>query len=141
MTFIIIGIVLICILFAVVMLVFEPKDYGAKITRYRKIGHDNDETDSAAETRWRSVRLRPGLIACESIADLDGQVFLSREAPELPLANCTMANCRCHYVFLDDRRSGIDRRADLERLGNKISINGRDRRHSTGRRGGDLSTA
>jgi len=141
MTSIIIGIVFICILFAVVMLVFEPYEYGGKITRFKKIGSHTDDSDTTADTRWRSVKIRPGLISCQSVAKLNGRVFLSREAPELPLANCTQPNCQCHYVFLDDRRSGIDRRADLDRLGEFLSTSERDRRHSPGRRTGDLSTA
>ncbi len=130
-----------CILFAVVMLVFEPYDYGREVTRFKKIGNISNEPDSSADTRWRSVKIRPGLIACERVDSLNGQVFLSRDAPELPLANCTEADCHCHYVFLDDRRSGIDRRANLDRLGEFLSISERDRRRSSGRRTGDLAPA
>ena len=141
MTSIIFGIGLLCILVAVIVLLFKPYDYGVSVAHFRKIGDSSAEPDSEADTRWRSVKIRPGLIACERIASLDGQVFLSREAPELPLANCTEADCHCHYVFLDDRRSGIDRRASLERLGEFLSISDRDRRRSPGRRAGDLAPA
>lgn len=141
MTSIIFGIGLLCILVAVVILVFKPYDYGASVTRFRKIGDSAADPHKESDTRWRSVKIRPGLIACERIASLDGQVFLSREAPELPLANCTGADCRCHYLFLDDRRSGIDRRAQLERLGEFLSSSDRDRRRSPGRRAGDLAMA
>jgi hypothetical protein len=65
---------------------------------------------------------------------LAGQVFLSKEAPQLPLPNCTERDCRCHYVFLDDRRSGIDRRSELEQLEQYPASSEGDRRSSPGRR-------
>jgi hypothetical protein len=141
MTSIIFGIGLMCILVAVVILVFKPYDYGASLTQIRKIRGLDDESDKAFDTKWRSVRIRPGLIACDRVANLTGQVFLSKEAPELPLANCSERDCRCHYVFLDDRRSGIDRRDQLEKLGEFLSSSARDRRLSPGRRTGDLMPA
>ncbi len=139
MTFIIFGIGLMCILVIVIILVFKPYDYGASVTQFKKIGGSNDGSDTDSDTKWRSVRIRPGLIACDRIASLTGQVFLAREAPELPLANCSEQDCRCHYVFLDDRRNGGDRRDELGRLGEFLSSSARDRRLSPGRRIGDLA--
>ncbi len=127
-----------CILVVVVMLAFKPYDYGTSVAQFRKIGRSTNESDPDSDTKWRSVKIRPGLITCDRVASLAGQVFLSREAPELPLANCGERDCRCHYVFLDDRRSGIDRRLELGRLGAFLSISERDRRHVPGRRAGDL---
>lgn len=140
MTSIIFGIGLMSILVIVVILVFKPYNYGANVTRVRKIGNSNDDSHGTSDTKWRSVRLRPGLIACDRVASLTGHVFLAREAPELPLANCSERDCRCHYVFLDDRRSGIDRRDEPGRLGEFLSSSARDRRLSPGRRIGDLAT-
>lgn len=134
MTSIIFGIALMCILVAVVILVFKPYDYGASVTKFKKIGETNDTTDLSENTRWRSCKIRPGLIACKRVASLSGQVFLSKEAPQLPLPNCTERDCHCHYVFLDDRRSGLDRRAEFERLGKRLSGRESDRRRSPGRR-------
>ena len=131
MTYIIFGIVLMCILFAIVMLFFKPYDYGASVAKFRKIGADREPSTDA---QWRSVRIRPGLISCDRVANLADQVFLSKEAPELPLPNCTERDCRCHYVFLDDRRSGIDRRSELEQLEEHPASGEGDRRRSPGRR-------
>lgn len=130
-----------CILVAMVILVFKPYDYGASVARFRKIGSSTSGPDPDSDTKWRSVRIRPGLIACDRAASLGGQVFLSRDAPELPLANCGERDCRCHYVFLDDRRTGIDRRVELGRLGEFLSSSERDRRRSPGRRTADLLPA
>lgn len=141
MTSIIFGIGLLCIMVAVIVLLFKPYDYGASVTRFKKIGESRQQSANETDTRWRSVRIRPGLMACDRVRSLSGQVFLSREAPELPMANCTERDCHCHYVFLDDRRSGGDRRASLERLGEFVSSSERDRRRSPGRRAGDLVPA
>jgi hypothetical protein len=137
MTAIIFGIVLMSILVAVVVLVFKPYDYGASVTRFKKIADSNDSSDLAANTRWRSVKIRPGLNPCKRVASLGDQVFLSRDAPELPLPNCTERDCRCHYVFLDDRRGGVDRRAEPKQLHDTE----RDRRRRPGRRMDDLVPA
>lgn len=139
MTAIIFGIGLLGILVIVVILVFKPYDYGANAIQFGKIGKSNDDSGVTSNTKWRSVRVRPGLIACDRVASLTGPVFLAGEAPELPLKNCSERDCRCHYVFLDDRRSGIDRRDDLGRLGEFLSSSARDRRLSPGRRIGDLA--
>ncbi len=141
MTPVIFGFGLLCILVAVIVLVFKPYDYGASVTQFRKIGKTDDEPNDGIDTKWRSVRIRPGLIACRHIADLKGQVFLSREAPALPLPSCGERDCRCHYVFLDDRRCGTDRRLELARLGEFLSVSERDRRRIPGRRTGDLVPA
>ncbi len=134
MTYIIFGIVLMCILFVIVTLFFKPYDYGASVAKFRKIGADKEPS---GDTQWRSVKIRPGLIACDRVATLAGKVFLSKEAPELPLANCTERDCRCHYVFLDDRRSGIDRRSELEQLEEYPGSSEGDRRRNAGRRTND----
>ena len=141
MTAIIFSITFLCIIVTVVVFVFRPYDYGASLTHFKKIGSNIDKPASLADTRWRSIKIRPGLMSCERVDDMAGQVFLSGEAPELPLANCSERNCTCHYVFLDDRRSGTDRRTDLERLGAFLSQSERDRRRSPGRRTGDLALA
>jgi hypothetical protein len=135
MSAIIFGIILMCLLVGVVILVFRPYDYGTSVAQFTRMGNDDDLAKERIDTKWRSVRIRPGLIACRQVADLNGQVFLSREVPELPL------DCRCHYVFLDDRRSGTDRRAELARLGEFLSSSEQDRRRSAGRRMGDLAPA
>lgn len=131
MTYVIFGIVLMCILFVIVTLFFKPYDYGASVAKFKKIGTDEEPS---TDTQWRSVKIRPGLIACDRVTSLAGQVFLSKEAPELPLPNCTERDCRCHYVFLDDRRSGIDRRSELEQLEQYPASSEGDRRSSPGRR-------
>lgn len=137
MTTIVFAIVILAVMIAIVILYFKPYDYGGGGTRYESISVGSTTSEQSENTRWRSVTIRPGLIACEHATAIREQVFASREAPGLPLANCSEADCRCHYVFHEDRRSGLDRRAELDRLYGRRD----DRRRSPGRRVGDLATA
>ena len=139
MSSIILAIVIICLLAVIVMVVFKPYDYGASLQRFKKIGNTDDETDTSIDTKWRSVRIRPGLISCDRVADMTGRIFLSREAPPLPLQNCTEKQCSCHYIFLNDRRSGADRRIQLGRLGDFFPSYEGERRNIPGRRLADLA--
>jgi hypothetical protein len=130
---------IICVLTAIVMLVFKPYDYGQSVTRFKKIGSSEDPADTSSETRWRSVRIRPGLMTCASVTSISDQVFLSRDAPPLPLKGCGEKDCNCHYIFLDDRRSGSERRIDLGRLGEFFPDYEGERRQVRGRRLADLA--
>jgi len=131
--------VALCLLAAIIMLVFKPYDYGASMKRFQKIASPDDNPDTSADTKWRSVKIRPGLISCKSVTKMSDQVFLSKDAPSLPLENCREKDCRCHYVFLDDRRSGAERRAELGRLGEYFPAYDAERRLVPGRRMADLA--
>lgn len=121
------------------MLVFKPYDYGASLQKFKKIGTDEGTDDTSVDTKWRSVKIRPGLIACERATKMEGRIFLSREAPRLPLENCTEKDCHCHYIFLDDRRSGSDRRLEFDKLGDFLPTYPSERRQLPGRRLADLA--
>lgn len=133
------AIIILCIMVAIIMLVFKPYDYGASLQKFKKIGNPDSTDDSSSDTKWRSVKIRPGLITCERATNLEGQIFLSKEAPALPLDNCSEEDCHCHYIFLDDRRSGLDRRIELARLGNLLPGFANERRQLQGRRFADMA--
>jgi hypothetical protein len=44
---------------------------------------------------------------------MEGQRFLSREAPQLPLKDCASASCTCRYQHHEDRRRGPRRARDM----------------------------
>lgn len=134
---ILLAIVIICLLAALLIYGFKPYDYGGSTKRFKKIGTTGDGTDKSSDTRWRSVKIRPGLISCKRVSTLAGQIFLSGEAPSLPLANCTEEDCRCHYIFLEDRRSGEERRIKLGQLGEFLPSYDSERRQRAGRRYAD----
>jgi hypothetical protein len=62
---------------------------------------------------FHAVSIQPGRLCCHEARALQGQRFLSREAPALPLKNCSCANCTCLYQHHDDRRAGLRRARDI----------------------------
>ncbi len=64
---------------------------------------------------YHCVSIRSPKDACEAAKQLMGKRFLSREAPPLPLPNCTAKHCRCHDAHHEDRRvDDGDRRAPFK---------------------------
>ena len=134
---ILLAIVIICLLAALLIYGFKPYDYGGTIKRFKKIGTDGEKPDKSSNTRWRSVKIRPGLMSCKRVSTIAGQIFLSENAPSLPLENCTEEDCRCHYIFLEDRRSGADRRIELGRWSEFMPSYESEKRQHAGRRYAD----
>ena len=65
---------------------------------------------------WHAVSVATGNWCCAEAANLSGTRFLSREAPRLPLGDCSAPqSCSCSYKHHSDRR-GLPRRKD-DRLG------------------------
>ena len=93
---------------------------------------------ASSSSQWRAVKVAPGLICCDAAGELSDRIFLARLAPSLPLDACTVGDCRCKYIHLEDRRSGGDRRASLGELDAYLPFNQEDRRRSEGRRRADL---
>ena len=139
MPMILLAIVIICLMAAMLMYGFKPYDYGGSKKRYKKVEKPVRIRAKSLDHKWRSVEIHPGKVSCKRVAAMTGQVFLSPDAPSLPLENCTVRNCRCHYVFLDDRRSGADRRIEPGQAGEFLPAYGSERRWVTGRRDADLA--
>ena len=55
--------------------------------------------------RFGAVEIRVRTGACRAARELEGQRFLSKEAPALPLPACTVAQCSCKFTKWSDRRS------------------------------------
>jgi hypothetical protein len=62
---------------------------------------------------FHAVSIEPGRNCCHSARELQGKRFLSREAPTLPLKNCTNGGCTCRYEHHEDRRVGPRRARDM----------------------------
>lgn len=62
---------------------------------------------------FHAVSIAPGLRACAAALELRDQRFLSREAPVLPLKNCTNPECTCRYEHYEDRRRGPRRAREM----------------------------
>jgi len=83
--------------------------------------------------RFHSVTIRFRDDACPAVQALAKTKFLAKEAPRLPLDECTVPNCRCQYKHYDDRRDGEDRRdghASAHREGEQRRHAREDRRQS-----------
>jgi hypothetical protein len=53
---------------------------------------------------WHAVAIQPGPKRCAAVEALLGQRFLSSDAPNLPLKDCTESQCTCRYRHYEDRR-------------------------------------
>ena len=61
--------------------------------------------EPAPKNRSQAVEVVAGPRACAAARELEGQRFLTREAPLLPLPECTaLHSCACKYRKWDDRR-------------------------------------
>ena len=96
-------------------------------------------TSIRQRTRWRAVKIAPGLIACDAAQELSDRIFLASESPHLPLGDCAQRDCRCRYVHLDDRRHGGDRRIDPGSLGSYLPPNQSERRQGADRRAREVT--
>jgi hypothetical protein len=136
---ILLSIIIICLLAGLIIYGFKPYDYGGSVRRFKKAAKPDGRAGKPSNTRWRSVKIRPGAAPCRSVAEITGQIFLAPAAPSLPLKSCSKENCQCRYVFLEDRRSGDDRRLEFDRFGDFIPDYKSDRRRVSGRRYADLA--
>ncbi len=70
--------------------------------------------------------------ACCAMTELEGQRFLSEEAPLLPLAGCdNPQGCKCVYEHFDERRDSLRREADI---GLPMRLRDSEQRAGRGRR-------
>lgn len=88
---------------------------------------------------FHAVSIATGSKACEVARGLEGQRYLSVDAPSLPLPGCNAATCRCRYLHHPDRRSEEPRReVDSGIVNMSGSWRAVDRRKRRGRRRDDF---
>jgi hypothetical protein len=89
---------------------------------------------TSSKDSWKAVAILPGDSACAAARELIGKRFLARNAPRLPLAECTKQDqCECKYRHHGDRRAD-QRRAGFERTLNPTKSVNNDRRRPGERR-------
>jgi hypothetical protein len=92
----------------------------------------------AQPSPWHAVSIVSTSACCQAAISTIGTRFLSREAPRLPLANCSMgARCRCAYQHHGDRRSSARRTEDPWSPGRNGSYSPEKRVRKGGRRSTD----
>ena len=68
---------------------------------------------TSAKDSWKAVSVVAGNSAWEAAQRLRDQRFLSREAPRLPLPECTNQDkCQCKYQHFASRRAWLRRATD-----------------------------
>ncbi len=131
----IVVILIVLILIGIVGYILNTRFSGSRVSTLRPRKTSKGQVANSTRTKWRSVKIRPGLTPCKNASEKSSQVFLAVEAPIFPLEGCTRKKCLCKYEFLTDRRSHEDRREYLEHIGTLCSsYKGDDRRRILGRR-------
>jgi hypothetical protein len=99
-----------------VMGAFSPARTHPVRKRSRQAGRPARKASATGPSRFQAVEVRRGLDSCAASLALEGQRFLSRKAPTLPLPGCDRTTCGCRFAKFADRRSGGDRRFIMERF-------------------------
>lgn len=89
---------------------------------------------------WAAVSIVTSSHCCSAAKAMTSVRHRAADAPQLPLADCSMpGQCRCHYQKHADRRSGEDRREmNHNSIGQSFYGGEKNRRaHSPGRRSTD----
>jgi len=87
---------------------------------------------------YHAVVVVTGQTCCEAAAAQRGRKLLSSEAPNLPLAECTMpGQCKCRFQKHADRRTGDDDRRLLGSTERSVWYGGDEKRRTRGRRSGE----
>jgi len=73
---------------------------------------ESEEKFSASQ--FRCVLIEAGNNACQHAIAYKNRPILLDAAPVLPLKSCNMSACKCKFIRMDDRRSGVDRRANQD---------------------------
>ena len=91
---------------------------------------------SRSDQQFHAVSILAGPQVCDAAKARVGYRFLSRDAPRLPLKDCTCPNCTCRYVHHADRRVFARRLSDNRDAVVQAPYSGPERRSqsSTGRR-------
>ncbi len=93
--------------------------WGVLRSRQRSGEDDNSAAKVPADrlAGFWGVRLTagPGSTACARAQEAAGSEYPLDQVPTLPLAGCSSLNCRCHFIYLANQRSGQDRRGNSDR--------------------------
>jgi hypothetical protein len=85
---------------------------------------------------FQAISIHHGVVCCAAAKKVDGHRFLARNAPQLPLPECTLrAACKCRYEKYDDRRNGTRRYGEFSIK--RVLSPAEELRRSKGRRAKD----
>ncbi len=90
------------------LIVWRKRLNGSK----KDAGDEEGDIAPAEHSPYHAVSVRLGESACLAAKTIEGKRFLAKEAPQLPLAECSsIETCRCRFIHHEDRRTGRDRRS------------------------------
>ena len=90
---------------------------------------------------WHAVSIVAGPYSCAAALHMRDTRMLSKEAPALPLPNCTMPReCVCRFQHHADRRAEPRRARDMGYAFNRNYSGAERRGESRGRRSTDIET-
>jgi len=120
----------------------QSKKATAKAPK-QKTGNGPAAKSSASDFPFQSVSIMTAKICCDGATNLSGQKFLIKQAPKLPLSQCTSCACKCGYIRHTDRRDDDGDRRALYGLRAELHAlqNDHERRTRTGRRSIDFAPA
>jgi hypothetical protein len=95
----------------------------------------DDNADSPLfQPQFKCVLVKPTTLSCQLARDLSTKALLVDDAPILPLEGCNALQCHCSFTHRDDRRTGVDRRANEDPQRTRVYLNKRvfkDRRRDS----------
>jgi hypothetical protein len=122
------------LLMAVVsVIVFWLRLHRAKVKPFSRI------TAVCDSSKYHCIAITHGKNPCEAVKRLEGQRFLSTEAPTLQLHGCTADSCQCCYIHYDDRREEEQRNPYGKYRSTPPAMMEQERRKQAGRRYGDIA--
>ena len=90
------------------------------------------------DPQFHAVSLALAGHACEAAKAIESKRFLSTAAPRIPLPDCDVPACKCHFVHHKDRREASDRRKQYRKINiGETGILQKERRHRGDRRNSD----
>jgi len=91
------------------------KYHPHKKRKRHAIKHISDISESVSDIKkapycstehpYHCVIVIHGEPSCQGAKSIINTCYLSHDAPEIPLEDCDIAQCHCHYVHKEDRRN------------------------------------
>jgi hypothetical protein len=121
-----ISIVLIVILIALVVMTRRDK-----VTTDRRTPRPSRPDLAKTGSLFHAVSIHFTDSACEAAKALEGQRILASTAPQIPLPECDVPDCKCRFSHHKDRRRGEDRRGRIPQnmLATTGGYTGKERRY------------
>ncbi|QYJ78373.1 hypothetical protein [Shewanella acanthi] len=83
---------------------------GKHFVKSMKVSNKQQHLPDTSDKRFHCVSIEHYGNCCEKANEVKGKRFLSKEAPEIPMEECTYPDCHCRYQHYDDRRHNEDER-------------------------------